>query len=151
MLKAFCWCIPGISGVGRSSLLAERSSFSLIPCSTWSIFVTTRLYIVFLWGYTFFFSHDPWIQPTKTRLMSEQSIYCVYVCVCVFFTLNHSSTRRHPAHPVSRRPQSHIDIYFFFMRIIFFPRWHRDSNQRQQDLEAYSTYRYYDAYFKMYL
>ena len=23
------------------------------------------------------------------------------VCVCVFFTLNRSSTRRHPAHPVS--------------------------------------------------
>ena len=27
----------------------------------------------------------------------------------------------------------------FFMRIIFFPPWHRDSNQRE-DLEAYSTY-----------
>ena len=25
----------------------------------------------------------------------------MYVCVCVFFTLNRSSTRRHPAHPVS--------------------------------------------------
>ena len=25
----------------------------------------------------------------------------VSLCVCVFFTLNRSSTRRHPAHPVS--------------------------------------------------
>ena len=27
--------------------------------------------------------------------------YEIAVCVCVFFTLNRSSTRRHPAHPVS--------------------------------------------------
>ena len=34
----------------------------------------------------------------------------------------------------------------FFMRISFFPRRHRDSNQRE-DLEAYSTYPYYYTRF----
>ena len=65
-----------------------------------------------------FFSYDPWIQPTKTRLKNLSII----------------------------RPQGHVDIYYFFMRIIFFPRSHRDSNQ-QEDLEAYSTYRYYYTRF----
>ena len=32
-----------------------------------------------------------WLYPHRTTA----------VCVCVFFTLNRSSTRRHPAHPVS--------------------------------------------------
>ena len=42
VLKALGWCIPGISEVGRSSLLAERSSFSLVSCSAFIIFVSAR-------------------------------------------------------------------------------------------------------------
>ena len=62
MLKALIQCIPGISAVGRSSLLAERSSFSLISCSTLSIFVT-NIYRFFLRGS--FFSDDTQIRTTE--------------------------------------------------------------------------------------
>ena len=36
-------------------------------------------------------AHTPHVSHSFTQIM----------CVCVFFTLNRSSTRRHPAHPVS--------------------------------------------------
>ena len=42
LLRVLGWCVPGISGVGRSSLLAERSSFSLVSCSAFIVFVSAR-------------------------------------------------------------------------------------------------------------
>ena len=73
VLKALGWCIPGISEVGRSSLHAERSSFSLISCSTLSIFVS-NIYRFFYGGH-FFFPMTPKFEPPKTTLISGQSIY----------------------------------------------------------------------------
>ena len=45
------------------------------------------------------------VYQVVTRATTEVDILSLFfrvnVCVCVFFTLNRSSTRRHPAHPVS--------------------------------------------------
>ena len=64
VLKALGWCNPGISAVGRSSLLAEWSSFSLFSCSTSSIFIT-NIYRFFM-GITF--SDD-----TKIRTAEDEA------------------------------------------------------------------------------
>ena len=73
LLKALGWCMPGISEVGRSCSLAERSSFSLISCSTLSIFVT-NLYR-FFYGDHFFFPTTPRFKPPKTKIIGGQSIF----------------------------------------------------------------------------
>ena len=71
LLEALGWCFPDISDVGRSNLLlAERSSFSLISCSTLLsyYFIVTNIYIYrfFLGGVTCF-SDDTQIRTTEEQ------------------------------------------------------------------------------------
>ena len=113
VLKALGWCFPGISGVGRSSLiLAERSRFSLISCSTWSIFVTK--YIVIFMGITFF--------PADTQIRTtEKQDYKRAV-----YLLDHNVTL------TSILFYTHICRFFHWDHFYF--RWHSDSNHRRPSL-----------------
>ena len=72
VLKVLGWCFPGISEVGRSRLvLAERSSFSLISCSTCYkflhlIYFCYKYIYRFFHGDHFFFPMTPRFEPPKT-------------------------------------------------------------------------------------
>ena len=70
LIYIFLQIVLSISEVGRSSLLAERPSFSLISCSTWSIFVTK--YIDFCMGITFF-SDDTQIRTMGITFFSDDT------------------------------------------------------------------------------
>ena len=76
-----------ISAVGRSSVLfAERSSFSLISCSTLSIFVTSTI---------FFCSDDTQIRTTEEQDY-KRTVYLVdhnvtFIDVCFIFTIIYES------------------------------------------------------------
>ena len=122
VLKALGWCFPDISAVGRSSLLlAERSSFSLISCSTLISYYLSLLQIyIDVKGGVAFSSDDTQIRTTEEQAY-KRTVYLLDHNVTLIYIL---------FSPVKFINKYQASI-FHDMRIIFFSRWHPDSNQRR--------------------
>ena len=81
-------------------------------------------------------------------LRKYQLFYDHFFFIWPLDSTNKNQAYKRTVYPLEGHKVTLISIVYF-MRIIFFPRWHRDSNQRE-DLEAYSTYRYYYRFVQAY-